>query len=175
MVHRKLNGILPNWMASYQNEWVTFKLNGDLPKWMDHIWMAHSELNSGLRLRSLGSTNIPRKTGSADEVSSSWRTSCSYNLETHCLMCRGSCNVLVRWIVWAYSISAGTICRYVLVLKRTNPYLNDLFVSIKKFRHATCENILHSSGYDTPVHLSWGETTLSWGKPTSSWGETTVI
>ena len=48
------------------------------------------------------------------------------------------------------------ICRYVLVLAETNPYLNDLFVSITSIlsRLATCENLFHSSGYNAPVHLS---------------------
>ena len=48
------------------------------------------------------------------------------------------------------------ICRYVLVLAGTNPYLNDLFASITSIlsRLATCENLLHSSGYNAPVHLS---------------------
>lgn len=48
------------------------------------------------------------------------------------------------------------ICRYVLVLAGTNPFLNDLFVSITSIlsRLATCENLLHSSGYNAPVHLS---------------------
>jgi len=48
------------------------------------------------------------------------------------------------------------ICRYVLVLEGTNPYLNDLFVSITSILSclATCENLLHSSGYNAPVHLS---------------------
>lgn len=48
------------------------------------------------------------------------------------------------------------ICRYVLVLAGTNPFLNDLFVSITSIlsRLATCENLLYSSGYNAPVHLS---------------------
>ena len=58
MIHHKFTGILPNWMARYQDEWITFKLNSDLPKWMDHSWMVHWELNWELCSRSLGLTEI---------------------------------------------------------------------------------------------------------------------
>ena len=109
-------------MDHVQIEWRLTKLNGS-------GWMAHRELNSGLSSRNLGSTNIPKRLiqSSADEVSSSWRTSCSYNLETHCSMCRDSYNrtcpmnyLRLQYIGWNKSVVTflflqepiPTVCEY---------------------------------------------------------------
>ena len=48
------------------------------------------------------------------------------------------------------------ICRHLRVLAGTNSNLNNLIVSITLVlsRLATCENLLHSSGYNAPLHFS---------------------
>ena len=66
------------WMTldgKLQNEWITVKLNG-LPNWMAHT-------ANGILDYAQGAWDW--LTGS-----SSWRTSCLYNSETYCSMCRGN-------------------------------------------------------------------------------------
>ena len=68
----------------FPSSWINTELNGS------PYWMAHRELNPNLRSKNLVMTPLHLIQSSGEEVSSSWRTSCSYNLEMRCSMCRGS-------------------------------------------------------------------------------------
>ena len=97
-----MNGSRSNRMA-YQTEWHTFELNGSQmngPPRME-FWTTLKEpgIDYGRLIQS-----------SADETGSSWRTSCLYNSETHCSMCRGNFSPTCRMncLNLLYSISAAT-------------------------------------------------------------------
>ena len=95
-----LNGVSPNWMDHCMIQscfpfqdvcWINlnmlcYVMNGS-PYWMDYRiewitvnWMAHRELNSGLRLRNLGTTKVfarfkPGKHGDQNSWFGCWRRS----------------------------------------------------------------------------------------------------
>ena len=88
---------------AYQTEWHTFELNGSQmngPPRME-FWTMLKEpgIDYGRLIQS-----------SADETGSSSRTSCLYNSETHCSMCRGNFSPTCRMncLNLLYSISAAT-------------------------------------------------------------------
>lgn len=141
----KMNGSCTNWMAIYQNEWITVG-------WPTANWILGYAQGAWDRLTFLTFDPVFHGRSEfimADELSVQLRNALldvSRQLQSY----------LSDELLEATVYRLKQICRYVLVLVGTNPNLNDLFASITSMlsRLATCENRLHSSGYNAPVHLS---------------------